>query len=321
MARAAVFVTRRVPEAGLAVLRQRGVTFDLHDSDLAMSPEALRAAAIGRRGLIVQMGDRIDAALLESVAATCRVVATVSVGFDHIDVTAARRLGIVVTHTPNVLTETMADLTWALMLATARRLGEAERDLRAGRWRGWGLEQYLGADVHGATLGIVGGGRIGSAVARRAAGFDMRVLCCTRRAEASAMPAGVRFVDLATLLRESDYVSLHVPLTDQTRRLIGAAELALMKRTAFLINTSRGPVVDEAALISALREGRLAGAGLDVYENEPHVPAELPAMEHVVLLPHIGSASRATREAMARMAAQSVAAVLAGGTAENEVRA
>lgn len=301
------------------MLRQRGITFDLHDSDLAMSPEALRAAVIGRRGLIVQMGDRIDAALLEAVAATCRVVATVSVGFDHIDVAAARRLGITVTHTPNVLTETMADLTWALMLATARRLGEAERDLRAGRWRGWGLEQYLGADVHGATLGIVGGGRIGTAVARRAAGFDMRVLCCTRRPEASAMPAGVRFVDLEMLLREADFVSLHVPLTEQTRRLIGAAELALMKRTAFLINTSRGPVVDEAALIAALHEGRPAGAGLDVYANEPHVPAELCAMEQVVLLPHIGSASRATREAMARMTAESVASVLAGGRAEYEV--
>lgn len=316
---APILVTRRIPPAGLERLREHGLTFDLHDSDEPLGYEALCRRAAGRGGIICQIADRFDAALLAAVAPTCRVIATVSVGYDHIDIAAARQAGILIANTPDVLTETTADLTWALLMAAARRVAEGDRFVRSGRWKGWGMLQLLGVDVHGATLGIVGGGRIGGAVARRAGGFNMRVLCHSRSGASAHMPAGAAFVDLPTLLGESDFVSLHCPLTPQTHHLIGAAEIALMKPTAILINAARGPVVDEPALIAALRDGRIAGAGLDVFEHEPTVPAELLALENVVVLPHIGSASRRTRETMACMCADAVADGLAGRRPKNLV--
>jgi len=310
--RPSVYVTQRVLDVVGHVLTEHGITFEVRDEETPATPEALREAVVGRRGVICQIRDRFDAALLSEIAGSCKVIATISVGVDHIDVEAARGLGIHVTNTPDALTETTADLTWALMLAAARRLGEAERFVRAGRWTGWGLTQFLGVDVHSATLGIVGGGRIGMAVARRASGFRMNVLCHTRDPGRARAENAVRFVSFETLLRESDFVSLHVPLSPQTHHMIGDAQLQMMKATAILINTARGPVVDETAMIRALQEGRIGGAGLDVFEREPAVPEALLRLDNVVALPHIGSASRGTREMMCRMAAESVVAALRG---------
>jgi glyoxylate reductase len=233
-----------------------------------------------------------------------KAIANVAVGYDNIDVVAAAERGIVVTNTPGVLTDTTADLAFALILASARRIVEGDRFVRDGRFRRWEIDLLCGHDVHHRTLGLIGLGRIGRAVARRAEGFEMRVLLHDPAAQGST--------PLETLLVESDFVSLHVPLTSQTRHLIGARELARMKPTAFLVNTSRGPVVDESALADALEQGRIAGAGLDVFEREPAVEPRLLEMTNVVLLPHVGSASIATRERMCRMAAEDCIAVLEG---------
>ncbi len=248
-------------------------------------------------GILCLFGDRVDF----DASPRLRVVSVMAVGYDNIDVAEATRRGILVTNTPGVLTETTADLAFALLMSVARRIVEGDGDVRAGRFRGWGPFDYLGQDVHGATLGIVGPGRIGKAVAKRARGFGMKVLFADRRKSS-----------LARVLRASDFVSLHCPLTPQTRHLIGKRELAMMKKSAILINTTRGPVVDESALVRALRSGTIAGAGLDVYEREPRVPASLRRMKNVVLLPHIGSASRATRDAMASLAVDNLIAGLSG---------
>jgi glyoxylate reductase len=256
----------------------------------------------------------IDAELLQ-VAEALRIVANVAVGHDNVDVAAATRRGVLVTNTPGVLDETTADLAFALVLATCRILSDAERDLRAGRWKGWALDQYLGVDVHGSTLGLVGYGRIARSVARRAHGFDMDVLHHTR--SGTGEPGHV--ADLDDLLRRSDIVSLHVPLTDETRHLIGSRELDLMGPSAVLVNTARGPVVDEDALANALEEGRLFAAGLDVHEEEPTVNPRLLDTPRTVLLPHIGSASRATRTRMAEIAMSSACTGLQGEIPETAV--
>lgn len=237
-----------------------------------------------------------------------------AVGYDNIDVTAAQRLGVAVCNTPGVLDETTADVAFLLVLGASRLASEAERDLRRGAWKGWGINQYLGHDVHGATLGLVGYGRIGRAVARRASGFGMQVLHHTRRP--TGMPGYVPALD--DLLAESDIVSIHVPLSDSTHHLIGARELALLRTHAVVVNTARGPVVDEEALADALHAGTIF-AGLDVYEGEPEVHPRLRSAPRTVLLPHIGSASRATRTQMARVACQGVGAVLAGRRPPNLV--
>ncbi|HEV3352453.1 MAG TPA: D-glycerate dehydrogenase [Acidimicrobiales bacterium] len=258
-------------------------------------------------GIVCQLTDRYDAQTLSRYR-TLRVLATVSVGFDHIDVEAATARGVAVCNTPGVLDETTADLAFGLIIAASRLFGTAEADLRQGRWTGFGLLDRLGRDVHDATLGLVGYGRIGRAVARRAEGFDMRVLHHARKV--TGEPGFV--ADLDELLTAADVVSLHVPLTPETRRLIDRRRLALMKSTAVLVNTARGPVVDEEALADALEEGRLFAAGIDVYEREPFVHPRLLAAPRTVLLPHIGSATVATRTAMARLACEEVRAVLAG---------
>jgi glyoxylate reductase len=320
-----VLITRRIPDVGLDLLRERGLAFAYRNEEEPAGAEELARLAPGRAGIICQIGDRFDRALLEQLSPTCRVISTISVGYDHIDVAAAHELRITVTNTPDVLTETTADLAWALLLAVARRIPESERHLRSGEWNGWGILQFLGVDVFGKTLGIVGGGRIGAAVARRGAGFGMTTLCHTRSPErsgmldGSSMPAGTRFVDLPTLMRESEFVSLHCPLTPVTKHLISAEMIALMKPSAVLINTARGPVVDETALIAALKDKRIFGAGFDVYEHEPRVPDALMALENAVLLPHIGSASGATRDTMTRLCAEAVATGIAGGVPANVV--
>ncbi len=281
-------------------------------------PAAALARAVGRiDALLCQLTDRVDAALLAR-APRLRVVANCAVGYDNVDLAAAAAHGVVVTNTPDVLTETSADLAFALILAAARRVCEGDRLVRAGRWRGWSPDLLLGRDVHGATLGIVGLGRIGAAVARRARGFGMRVLYHQRH-PARRPPAGALRVSLTRLLATADVVSLHVPLTAATRHLIGARELAHMRRDAILVNTSRGAVVDEAALVRALARGRLAAAGLDVFAREPHVSRALRALPNVVLTPHVASATTATRARMAVVAARNAAAVLARRRPPNPV--
>jgi glyoxylate reductase len=243
------------------------------------------------------------------------VVANVAVGYDNVDVGRAAELGIAVCNTPGVLDETTADLAFLLLLAAARRASDAEADLRNGRWTGFHINDFLGVDVHGATLGIVGYGRIGQAVARRAAGFGMEVLHHSRRDTG----IGGWVADLDDLLARVDFVSLHVPLYDETRGLIDARRLALMKPTAVLVNTARGPVVDEEALAAALEDGTIFAAGIDVYEREPEVDPRLLAAPHAVLLPHIGSATEATRRRMAQLASEGVVAVLRGERPPNLV--
>ena len=308
------FVTCGLPEGSVAPLEGAGIEVTVRDAaGPATAGELATALGDGCDGLVCVLTDRIDAAALAAGQGRLRVVANVAVGYDNIDVDAATEAGVVVCNTPGVLDETTADLAFALILTAARRCSEAEADLREGRWGDWEIDSYVGRDVHGATLGIVGYGRIGRAVARRAEGFAMTVLHHTRRP--TGEPGWVESLD--ELLARSDIVSLHVPLSDSTRHLIGARELALMPPHAVLVNTARGPVVDEDALADALETGRLFGAGLDVFTGEPKVNPRLLAAPHTVLLPHIGSATIRTRAEMAAMACRSVAQVLSGSMPPN----
>jgi glyoxylate reductase len=309
---AKILVTRHLPEGGLDPLR--GHELVQRDEDLPYNHRDLLAAVADVDAIVCLLTDGIDAEVI-GAAPRLRAIGNVAVGYDNIDVAAAARAGVAVCNTPGVLDETTADVAFGLVIAASRRFGEAERDLRAERWQGWGITQYLGHDVHGATLGVVGYGRIGRAVARRGAGFGMRVLHHARNH--TGEPGYLASLD--ELLAEADAVSLHVPLSDATRHLIGRRELALMKPTAVLVNTSRGPVVDEEALAEALEAGRIFAAGLDVFEEEPRVHPRLLAAPRAVLLPHIGSGSRQTRTRMARLAADGVRAVLAGERPPNLV--
>jgi len=319
--RAVVAVTRRLP--GEAMSRLQRVGLRLWDSDDPIPRERLLDMVEGASGLFCLLTERIDAEVFRAAGPSLRVVSNMAVGYDNIDVAEATRRGVLVTNTPGVLTETTADLTWALILAACRRVGEAIEFLRADRWTTWRPLELAGVDVHGSTLGVIGAGRIGQAVARRAAGFEMKVIYHSRtRKPGFEREAGARFPDgrgpsfrphLADLLAEADIVTLHVPLTPETRHLIGRRELGLMKPTAVLVNTSRGPVVDEEALVEALARGRILAAGLDVYEREP-LPSDSPLrrLPNVVLLPHVGSATVRTRTRMALLAVDNLLAALEG---------
>ena len=307
-----VFVTRELPGEALGRL---GTQVDLRvwDGELPPSRDTLLAEAAHADGLVTLLTDRVDASLLAG-APSLRAVSNVAVGYDNIDVAACTARRIPVGNTPGVLTETTADFAFALLMGLARRVAEADAFVRAGKWRTWSPTLLLGTDVYGATLGIVGLGAIGAAVARRARGFGMRVLYVSREPRpALEAELGLRRVDKATLLAESDVVSLHVPLSPATRHWLGRAELAAMKPGALLVNTARGGVVDQEALIEALRAGRLGGAALDVMEPEP-LPADSPLMTlpNVLLAPHIASASHATRGRMASMAVDNLLAALEG---------
>ena len=312
---ARVLVTRRLPEGGTDPLVASGHELVDNPEDEPLTHAQLCASAAEVDAIVCLLTDRIDDAVITAGGDRLKVVANVAVGYDNVDAAAAARAGIAVCNTPGVLDETTADLAFLLVLAASRLASTAEADLRNDRWHGWGINQYLGRDVHGATIGIVGFGRIGQAVARRAAGFGMSVRHHTRTDTGVAGWSP----DLDQLLSESDVVTLHVPLTDDTRHLIDARRLALMKPTAVLVNTARGPVVDEEALAAALEEGRLFAAGVDVYEREPEVHPRLLAAPRTVLLPHIGSASQQTRTRMAQMACQGVVDVLAGKRPPNLV--
>ena len=315
----AVLVTRRMPSAVLAQLDAVG-EIDLHTGPDDLTHEALCARLRGKQGVICVFTDRIDAAVI-AAGDQLRVIATVAVGFDNIDVTAAATRGIVVTNTPNVLTGATAELTWALILAVTRRLGEGERVIRRGAWPGWTFDFMLGTELRGKQLGIIGAGRIGRAVAAVAPAFGMRAVFAARPGgDVSDPETAAAVLPLDQLLLSSDVVSLHVPMRAETRHLIDRRALARMKRSAFLINTSRGPVVDEAALVWALEERLIAGAGLDVYEREPRVHEGLLSRENVCLVPHLGSATRETRATMADLAVRNVVAVLCGRPAITPVR-
>ena len=309
-----VFITQPIPEPGPSLLRDGADAVTANEDHRVLSADELRGRVkAGFDGILTLLTDKVDAPLLEAAAAGgCRVVANMAVGYNNVDVAAATRLGVLVTNTPGVLTEATADLAWTLILATARRVVEGDAEMRGGRFPGWGPFYMLGGDVSGRTLGLVGPGRIAAAVAERAHGFKMPLLYTGRRPSPALDALGARRVPLDQLLAESDFVSLHVPLSDETRHLIDARALGLMKPTAYLINTARGPVVDEPALAEALRSGRIAGAGLDVYEDEPKMAAGLAECPTAVLLPHLGSATHATRAAMSRIAAENLLAVLQG---------
>ena len=312
-----VLVTREVFDETLEYLRGY---CDVHanQQDIALTPEEMRNRAADKDGIVCSLTDRIDA----QVIAGCeklKVVANIAVGYNNIDVAACTERGVMVTNTPGVLDDSTADLAWTLMLGTARRITEVERRVRNGEWTGWRLKQWLGTDVHHATLGIVGMGRIGQAIARRAAGFEMRVIYHNRKRIAADIEQrlGAAWASLDDLLRQADFIVLQVPYTPETHHLIGAAELAKMKPGAILINSTRGGVVDDAALVEALKAGTIRGAGLDVFENEPRLHPDFLELDNVVLAPHVGSSTEATRRAMAMTAAENAVAALTGATPPN----
>ncbi|HDS74574.1 MAG TPA: D-glycerate dehydrogenase [Firmicutes bacterium] len=313
-----VYVTRQIPDAGLKLLRDAGIDFDMNPHDRVLTRDELLAGVRGRDAVLCLLTDTIDAEVLDA-SRGARIFANYAVGFNNVDVAAATERGVLVTNTPGVLTDTTADMAWALMFAAGRRIAEADRFTRAGKFEGWGPMLLLGQDITGATLGIVGPGRIGTAVAQRAKGFNMRVLIAGPDPSEEILGIADEQVSLDELLRESDFVSLHVPLVKETHHLIGERELQLMKPTAYLINTSRGPVVDEKALVHALRDHVIAGAGLDVFEDEPALAPGLAELENVVIAPHIASATNATRSKMATMAAENLLAGLRGETPPNLV--
>lgn len=308
-----VVVTGRVPDAAIEKLRAEHEV-DAWEGTESIGREELLRRVAGADAIVSLLTERIDAELLDAAGPQLQVVANVAVGYDNIDVPACTERGIVATNTPGVLTDATADIALGLILMATRRLGEGERLIRAGQAWKWGMFFLLGSSLQGKTLGVVGMGGIGQATARRAKAFGMEIVYQSRSEidAAIAVELGARRVDLDELLTVSDVVSLHCPYGPATHHLIGAEQLAAMKSSAYLVNTARGPIVDEAALASALREGRIAGAGLDVYEHEPRVHPELLELDNVVLLPHLGSATVETRTAMAMLAADNALAVLCG---------
>ncbi len=308
-----VFVTRPVPDEALALLYDAGLEVELRAVESPIPRDSLLAGVARADALLCMLTDRVDAEVLD--AGALKVVSNVAVGVDNIDLDAARARGIPVTNTPGALTDATADMTMALLLAVARRVPEGDRFVREGRFNGWGPMMLLGADLRGATLGIVGPGRIGAAVAERARAFGMQIVVAARSEHPDVGPR----LPIDELLACSDVVSLHCPLTAETRHLLDARRLGLMKPSAYLVNTARGPVVDEAALVEVLKGGGIAGAALDVYEQEPKVHPGLLELDNVVLAPHTGSATIRTRTAMATMAARDIVAVSQGREPQHRV--
>ena len=302
-----ILVTRKLPSSVISKLETAGHV-EVYSGDGVMPPGELRARVAGKDALVSMLTEQIDRAVIDA-GSSLKVVANVAVGYNNIDVAYARSRGIIVTNTPDVLTDSVADFTWALILAITRRLGEGERIVRRGDWKGWAFDFLLGTELRGKQLGLVGLGRIGRAVASRAAVFGVRVAYTARRE--TTLPDG-EAMSFDRLLNSSDIVSLHVPLAPETRHLIDRKALARMKRSAYLVNTSRGPVIDEAALAWALQQRLIAGAALDVYEQEPVIHPDLLSLENVLLAPHLGSGTIETRTGMADLAAENAIAVLSG---------
>lgn len=313
-----VYITRRIPQPAIDYL-QTFAAVEVNPYDRNLAREELLAAVAGRDAVLCMLNDTIDAEVLQA-AEGVKIFANYAVGFNNIDLQTATQRGVMITNTPGVLTAATADLAWALLFAVARRVVEADQYTRQGKFAGWAPLLFLGQDITGKTLGVLGLGRIGKAMAKRATGFEMRIIYhSNRRDEEFERETGARFVDLPTLFTDSDYLSLHVPLTPSTRHLVGEKELRMMKKSAILINTARGPVVDEQALVQALREGIIAGAGLDVYEEEPVLAQGLAELPNVVVLPHVGSATTETRTRMGMMAAENIKIALDGKRPPNLV--
>ncbi len=311
---ARIFLTRRLPEEGMKMLE--GHKIEVYEGDAPPSKEEIIEGVRGKDVLICLLTDKIDAEVMDA-SPRLKIIANYAVGVDNIDIEEATKRSIFVTNTPGVLTETVADLTWALIMAVARRIVEGDKFMRDGKFKGWAPLLMLGDDIYGKTLGIVGAGRIGQAVAKRGRGFNMRILYYSRKRKEEMEKLGAEYVPLETLLREADFISLHVPLTSKTYHMIGENELRMMKKNSYLINTARGKCIDEEALVKALKEGWIRGAALDVFENEPEIHPGLANLKNVVLTPHIGSASYETRSRMAVMVAENVLAALKGKTPPN----
>lgn len=306
-----VYVTRRIPDESIRMLEDACDVVDVNPHDRALTRTEFLEAVQGRDGLLCLLTETVDDEVLDA-AAGVKGVANYAVGFNNIDVDACTRRGIPVSNTPDVLTDTTADLAWALMFSVARRIVEGDRYVRDGKFKGWGPLMLLGDDLTGKTLGIVGGGRIGMATAARAVGFSMPVLYTSRNRHEDIEAIGAQYRSLDDLLQASDFVSIHVPLMSETTHLIGPRELNLMKSTAYLINTARGPIVDEKALVLALRNGIIAGAGLDVFEREPELEPGLADLDNAVIVPHVGSGTVATRIKMGNKAAINLIAMVKG---------
>lgn len=318
-----IFVTRAIPERGIALLASKGHTVTVSDKDGVLTKEEFvsRIQGAGYDAVLCLLTDTIDDEVLAAAGPQCKIFANYAVGFDNIDREAAKKRGVMITNTPGVLTETVAEHTFALMLAIAHRVAEGDAYTKAGLYKGWAPMLLLGTDVSKKTLGIVGLGRIGSLVAHHAVkGFGMKVLYHDQKPNPEfEKEYGARFVDLDTVLAESDFVSIHVPLLPETKHLIGENEIKKMKKTAYLVNTSRGPIIDEQALVTALREGWIKGAALDVFEHEPKLTPGLAELPNVIVTPHIASATEETRSKMAECAAENIIAALEGKTPPNAV--
>jgi glyoxylate reductase len=312
MTKPSVYVTRMIPEACIDRLREH-FDVNVNPDDRALSYDELKRHVHGRDAIVSLLTDTIDGGLLDAAGPQCKIVANYAVGFNNFDLQAATARKVILTNTPGVLDDATATLTFTLLLATARRIVEADAYLRTGAWRGWGPMQFVGLDVDRRTLGIAGLGRIGKNVARKAAGFDMKIIYSDMNRDlAFEAEHNATYVDKATLLKESDFLTLHVPLLPATKHYIGAAELKQMKKTAVLINAARGPVVDEKALVEALRAKTIWGAGLDVFEDEPALAPGLAELDNVVIVPHIASATAETRFKMGEIAVNNVIKVLTG---------
>ncbi|HWQ29605.1 MAG TPA: D-glycerate dehydrogenase [Negativicutes bacterium] len=311
MAKQKVFVTRQIPEASMTELKEQ---FDVtvNPDDRVLSKAELLAGVKGMDAVLCLLTDTIDAEVFDAAGPQCRIFSNYAVGYNNVDVAAATERGIIVTNTPDVLNDATADLAWTLLFAVSRRIVEADRYARAGKFKGWGPLLLLGRDITGKKLGIIGAGRIGCNLARKAKGFDMELLYSDTKPNARMEELGARFVDKETLLREADFISVHVPLTPETKHYIAEKEFRLMKKEAVIVNTSRGPVVDEKALVKALAEGWIWGAGLDVFENEPDIEPGLLGLDNVVIVPHIASATIETRTNMGLIAAGNILKVLNG---------
>ena len=311
-----VFITRLIPDEGIKILKEKGYTVAIYPKDQIIPRKELLQGVKGAHALIPDLTDKIDAEVFEAAGPQLKIVANYAVGVDNIDLAMAKKYGVFVSNTPGVLTNAVAEHAFALILALARRIVESDKFTRAGNYQGWGPMLFLGTELNGKTLGIVGLGRIGFAVTERAVkGFGMKVIYSDPKQNREFdTQYGARYVELSTLLKESDFVTLHVPLLPSTRHLINAKNLKLMKKTAFLINTARGPVVDERALVAALKQKQIAGAALDVFEHEPKLSPGLTKLDNVVLTPHIASATWETRQAMSRTVAANIIAAFSGQT-------
>jgi len=314
-----VYITRRIPDIGIKLLEDAGLEVKVHEDELPPSREELLKNVQSATAIISLLTDKIDKDVFDAAGKQLKIVANYAVGYDNIDVDEATRRGIAVTNTPGVLTDTTADFGWALLMAVARRVVEADAYARSGQWKTWGPKLLLGTDIHGKTLGIIGFGRIGRTVAKRAQGFQMNVLYYDpiKAEDEVEKELNARQVDLDTLLKDSDFLVICAKLTDNNRHLIDKDALKKMKNTAYIINIARGPIIDENALVWALKNGEIRGAGLDVFEHEPHIHPELLNFHNVVLTPHIASASEETRNQMAVLAAQSIIDVLNGKIPSN----